>query len=241
MILQISFLILTTLIMSQKIDGKEYDIADIEQIRRQQLDILQKDKGNIEAICELVCADALLCEEYPKGMGPHWLNTGLCNEICYYIPGILELPDNLIMAENVCARAAENLWEHPRLKVKLLMLQRDAIIEQGGERAEDSELGIDDLSAEIRQLQLNIIAADEERWDDIVDTGHLKHDPVEWTAAYEQVISEAQAKADKKLKDIPRGIGFCFAWWHELADILLNDYGIRWRSPQQMNPNVIFD
>ena len=45
--------------MSQTIEGKEYTAADLEEIRIRQLDILAKDKGNSDAICELVCADAL--------------------------------------------------------------------------------------------------------------------------------------------------------------------------------------
>ena len=234
-------LFLIMLVMSQTINGKEYSTTDLEQIRNQQIDIIRKDKGNVAAICELVCADALLCEEYHKDMGPYWLNAGLCHEICRYMPAIIEMGDNLVMAENVCERAAQALWHHPRLKLRLLMLQRDAIIAQGGDRADDAEMGIDELSAEISQLQLNILAADQGRWDDIVDSGHLKRDPVEWTEAFEDAISDAQAKANKRLEDAPRCMGFCFAWWGELADILLRDYKIRWRSPQVMNPRVMFD
>lgn len=227
--------------MSQIIDGVEYSIKDLELIRQQQLDILEKDKGNADAICELVCADALLCEEYTKDWGPNWLNADLCKEICKYIDTIVEMPDCAEMAENVCDRAAECLYDHPRLKLRLLLAQRDAVIAQGDDRAEAAEMGIDELSARITKYQLNIAAADEERWDDIEKDGLLKHDPIEWTEAYENVISQAQAKANERLKDVPRAMGFCFELWHTLAEILLTDYNIRWRSPHQMNPSVIFD
>lgn len=227
--------------MSQTIDGKELEVADLEAIRLQQLEIIEKDKGNVDAICELVCADALLCDEYPKDQGPQWRNAELCREIARYMPSIIELGDRCAMAENVLAYATDNLWDHPRLKLRLLNMQRDAVIAQGGDRAEDAEMGIDELSREITILELNILAADQERWDDIVETGHLRRDPVEWSADYEDAISEAQAKAEHRLADTPRGMGFCFAWWHELADILLTDYGITWRSPSQMNPRVMFD
>lgn len=221
--------------MSCTIDGKEYGIADLEKIRSQQLDILAKDKGNSEAICELVCADALLCEEYVKDFGPSWKNVELCREIVRYVPAIIEQGDSLAMAYNVCGRAAEMLFNHPRLKLELLMLQREA------SQDENADLGIDDLSQEIRRIQLNIIAADQERWSDIKETGHLRRDPVEWTAEYEDVIAEAEAKANAELADVPRGMGFCFAWWHTLAVILKKDYNIDWRSPAQMNPQVLFD
>ena len=227
--------------MSQTIDGKEYGISELETIRLQQLDILKKEQGNIDAICELVCADALLCEEYPKDMGPQWLNSDLCKEICRYMPAVLEIPDKLMMAENVCDRAADQLWSHPRLKLRLLEYQREAIIAQGDCRSENAEMGIDDLSKEITRLQLNILAADQGRWDDITETRHLKRDPIEWSAAYEDIISEAQAKANKKLRGFPRGMGFCHAYWPTLQRILLNDYKINWRHPGQMNPGVLFD
>lgn len=242
MILVYNLLALLSIFMNPTIDNKEYSIAELEQIRSQQLDILNKDKGNANAICELVCANALLCEAYCQDFGPQWRNAELCREICRYIPSIIdETPDSRVMAENVCERAAEHLFDHPRLKVRLLSLQRDAIIEQGGERAEDAEMGIDELSAKMMQMQLNIIAADQERWNDIVNEGYLKSDPIEWSEDYERVISDAQAKADERLKDVPRGMGFCYSWWHELAEILLNDYDIRWRSPKVMNPGVMFD
>lgn len=73
--------------MAQEIDGKIYQVADLEEIRRQQLDVLQKDAGNADAIVELVCADALLCEEYIMDFGPSWKNAALCREIAKYIPG----------------------------------------------------------------------------------------------------------------------------------------------------------
>lgn len=223
------------------IDGKEYGISELEEVRKMQLDILSKDAGNADAACELVCADALLCEEYNRECGVNWRNAALCREIARYMPSIIELGDKLTLAVNVCARAADSLFDHPRLKLRLLMLQHEAVEARGGDEADDAEEGLDELSREIAALQLNIIAADQKRWNDITESGYLRHDPVEWTEAYEDVIAEAQQKADERLKDVPRGMGFCFAWWHELADILMKDYGIRWRSPGLMNPRVHFD
>ena len=102
-------------------------------------------------------------------------------------------------------------------------------------------MGIDPLNAEITRYALNIMAADQKRFDDIEEDGHLRKDPIEWTAEYEEVIAEADEKAHALLADEPRGMGFCFVYWPTLQRILFQDYGIRWRSPAEMNPGVIFD
>ena len=98
--------------------------------------------------------------------------------------------------------------------------------------------------AEIQQtadmLRANIQAADEQRWADIRPEGHLKHDPVEWTRRYEEVIDEANRRAYANLKDVPRGMGFCFGYWHELRTAL-HALGVEWRTPTQTNPGVLFD
>lgn len=227
--------------MAQNIDGNTYTASDLQRMRNEQLDILKKDPGNADAICELVCADALLCKENVMDFGPSWLNPPLCREIAKYMPAIIDGGGREQLAINVCQMAAEHLYNQPRLKLKLMELQRDAIIALGGDDAEDAEMGIDELSDEISYYRLNIMAADEERLSDIEQRGHLRHDPVEWTSKYEYAIPEAEAKAAHRLSEHPRGMGFCFAWWYELADILRTDYGIEWRSPSSMNPRVHFD
>ena len=69
----------------------------------------------------------------------------------------------------------------------------------------------------------------------------LKHDPIEWTARWEEVIDEAEKIVDSRLEDVPRGMGFCHAYWHEKAAVLSEQFGIEWRSPARMNPRVLFD
>ena len=220
-------------------DEKEYTIADLQAIRQQQKSILRTELDNTGALGELACANTLLCEKYM--VLSSWLNAELVEEIVHCVSRIMEHEGRLDIVENICVRAADTLHHHPRLKLKLLLLQRDAVIEQGGSRAEAAEMGIDELSAEIMLLQNNIMAADLLQWDNITQTKFLKQDPIEWTEEFERVIAKAEEKADARLKDTPRGMGFCFAWWHELADILHSEYGIDWKSPQQMNPNVHFD
>lgn len=92
----------------------------------------------------------------------------------------------------------------------------------------------------ILYLKQNINWADQGLLDKIVDRRPLKHDPVEWTRQWEEVIDEVEQKTYKKLKGEPRGMGFCFSYWPALHSALLK-YGIEWRNPRQMNPRVIFD
>ena len=64
---------------------------------------------------------------------------------------------------------------------------------------------------------------------------------MEWSSAYERVIDEVERLVDGELEDHPRGMGFCFAYWSAKKHILLDRFGIEWRSPSAMNPGVIFD
>ena len=89
-------------------------------------------------------------------------------------------------------------------------------------------------------MQVDLVNNDFE-YDKIKDEGHLKHDPVEWTARWEEVIDEAEAKAYARLQEHPQGMGFCHAYWPTLSAILAEDYDIQWRSPSQMNPKILFD
>lgn len=68
----------------------------------------------------------------------------------------------------------------------------------------------------------------------------LKFDPVERTPEWEAVIAEVEAECAKKLRWHRRGMGFCFAYWHQ-KETSLARRGIRWNSPSAMNPRVMFD
>ena len=153
---------------------------------------------------------------------------------------ILEGYDHLLHCVQRCTeRMADALSGHPRLKVKLLRLRH--LVLQRIECMQDHDLSItEDVWEEISALESNIAAADSGNFDQIKGSGMLKHDPVEWTARYEEVIDEVEKIVDARLADHPRGMGFCHAYWHELTEVL-SDYGIEWRSPSRMNPGVMFD
>lgn len=133
----------------------------------------------------------------------------------------------------------EQIYDHPRLKLRLLRIQLSVL--RYIEALNGHEQGITkDVSDEIDELSNCIALADEGRLDEIPQTGHLKRDPVEWTARWEEVIDEADRIAYENLRDVPRGMGWCFGFWSE-RKAALRKFGIDWRSPSNMNPRVLFD
>ena len=68
----------------------------------------------------------------------------------------------------------------------------------------------------------------------------LNFDPIRRTPLWEENICRWEEECDKRMGDAPRGMGFCFGYWHTFAALLAEE-GIEWKSPHQMNPGVIFD
>ena len=69
---------------------------------------------------------------------------------------------------------------------------------------------------------------------------HLKASHVERTPQWEELYFEVEKECDRRLGDIPRGMGFCFAYWSTLRQVLA-ERGISWQSPHELNPRVMFD
>mgnify|MGYP003304456685 CR=1 FL=1 len=69
---------------------------------------------------------------------------------------------------------------------------------------------------------------------------HLKFSSVERTPIWEEIYYDAEVECDKELGDIPRGMGFCYGYWHTLQNVLAKR-GIEWQSPKELNPRVMFD
>ena len=100
---------------------------------------------------------------------------------------------------------------------------------------------VDDDCEDIRELALVFIS--KEIVDDVFDTvmnrrRNLKHDPVEMTEEYLAVIDEVDEKIETNREY--HGFGSCHHVWSLKADYLA-EKGIRWRSPNVLNPRVRFD
>ena len=163
----------------------------------------------------------------------------MVRQVIFYARHLGQFEHTLAEAYTVTKRIEECLYEHPRLMLELKQLQLELV--NYAEAIEGHEFNItDDLRKEIAQLESNIKAADEKRWKDIHDSRMLKSDPIEWTKEYEDAVDEADRMAYANLTDTPRGMGFCFAYWAEKRAALAK-LGIEWRSPNIMNPRVLFD
>ena len=71
--------------------------------------------------------------------------------------------------------------------------------------------------------------------------GHLRTDPVEYTWEWEKIYYDVEDELDRRLANVSRQMGFCFQYWAMKRELLMEKYGIDWRSPSQMNPRVMFD
>ena len=162
-----------------------------------------------------------------------WQNASLARELLVYARQLFADKISLSLVEQAIDEMADLLYEHPRLKLELMLLRLDILLSIGEVH--------DELDSEIALYKGNIEAADSGRVGDVQQTKMLKYDPIEWTARWEEVIDEAEKIVDSRLEDVPRGMGFCHAYWHEKAAVLSEQFGIEWRSPARMNPRVLFD
>ena len=73
--------------------------------------------------------------------------------------------------------------------------------------------------------------------------GSLRHDPVEDNPAVQPTLRLAGLEAEQELaaRGITPQFGYCHAYWYTKQRILKDKYGITWRTPAEMNPNVAFD
>ena len=224
--------------MEQEIDiRKELETA---RAKARQIQKLSGDGAEIDAYWEVVCGDVLAAELALREQRGEWEIASLTRELLHYARQLEGYDFMLNSLYSAVSRMSKALYKHPRLKVELLdffLLVVNRIEAQAGHELRASE----DLSVEIRFMSRNIEFADKGQLDQIRDEGHLKHDPVEWTRRWEEVIDEANRIVDERLADHPRGMGYCNAYWFELADVLKEKFGIEWRCTAVMNTRVMFD
>lgn len=187
----------------------------------------------VENIRQATLCCIAVAEQNLQAQIDSWQNAALAREVADYAAELVEHSSELQFAEQCLESMCEALYEHPRLKLELMSL-RYQIIKQLSESSVE-------LEAQIELYQDNIEAADSGRLEDVRQTTILKHDPVEWTKEWEEVIDDVDKIVEARLADHPRGMGFCHALWHLRAEVLSEQYGIQWRSPARMNPRVMFD
>lgn len=196
---------------------------------------LRGNENEIDAYWDMLCGLVLVAEEDLRDQDREWEIAGLARELLQYARPLAQYDHMLDNIHQAARRMADALSDHPRLKVELLEFDLSVL-----ERLDKDAESVEEVQEELDDLRHNIELADDGRFDEIKQHG-LKHDPVEWTARWEQIIDEVDEKVYKRLTDQPRGMGFCHAYWHERANVLASDYGINWRSLARMNPRVMID
>ena len=221
---------------------KTLDVRKALEDARQKASSMQM-KGRedeVEVWCEVVCGDVLLAEQHVRDQRRMWENASLVREFLAFARPLEECGQALDLLLQAVSRMADALWGHPRLRLELL---------EFGIRLQDRIAGLhgpdddacEDWKGEADRLRRNIALADEGKPVEEEGSGHLKRDPVEWTAYWEEIIDRADEEAERALADHPRGMGFCHAWWYERERVLSESFGLTWHSPVVMNPGVMFD
>ena len=222
-----------------------YDLKAYKEEYRRVLDLaeskpLEKTAEALDLYYDVCCGCVLVAEASLREQEDEWEIASLCRMLLKYAAWLEEFDHMLDSAYSVVSRFEDCLMDHPRLKLRLLELELTIV--RRIEALHNHDLSYaENLEREISRHKRNIHFADNDQLDSIEQTGYgLKKDPVEWTARWEEVIDEADRMAEEKLKGYPRGMGFCFSYWHE-REKALRQFGIEWRSPAEMNPRVRFD
>lgn len=213
---------------------------ELLKIRDEQLAILHQSPNDMEAQAELICACCMISENNAKDFGPAWKNTPYLKEIIEHARTLATDTTKAMLIYNVCSKADEYCYNHPRIKVELMRIQAEML-----PLLTDADFDTDNekkrIMSKIEIYDHNIAAADSNRTADILQTGYHKCDPVEWTQQYEECIDRAEEMADSILKGQRRGMGFCHIYWNTISEVLQEHFGIVWRSPALMNPGTRFD
>jgi len=71
----------------------------------------------------------------------------------------------------------------------------------------------------------------------------MKHDPIESDPMIKKRIQAAETEAEFSMEQDGTIYldGACHILWGRQKKILLDKYGIKWRSPSDMDPETIFD
>ena len=171
-----------------------------------------------------------------------WKNIPLAKESVQLVKDIDDPEETPMGKALACEAIIEQLPEYdvPRLVLSILNYKLQ-LVKASEEQAPERYPTEEEVASDIKRLSDYIdtehISAEafREKYD-----RHLKADPIERTPEWEENYYEAEKEADRRLKDIPRGMGFCHAYWPTLRAVLA-ERGIEWHSPSELNPRVMFD
>ena len=166
-------------------------------------------------------------------------NYPLAQETMTLIEGLGDAEEPLGKAY-ACNAVIEQLSEYDTPRFVLGLLRRELEWVEASEEKSDW-LTPDYIRGEIARLEAYIDEDGLSMEEFCKQFGrHLLFDPIERSPRWEEIYYEVEAECDRRLGDAPRGMGFCFGYWAVKQGVLAT-YGIDWRSPQAMNPHVMFD
>ena len=171
-----------------------------------------------------------------------WKNIPLAKE-CVEILRAIDDPEETPMGKALaCEAVIQQLPEYdvPRLVLNILQYKLE-LIQQSDEQDPSKYPTAEEVQQDIRRLQdyIDVEHVGNEEFRQKYQR-HLKSAPVERTPLWEEVYYEVERECDRRLGDTPRGMGFCFAYWSTLRQVLA-ERGILWQSPSELNPRVMFD
>ena len=171
-----------------------------------------------------------------------WKNIPLAKE-CVELLRDIDDPEETPMGKALaCEAIVQQLPEYdvPRLVLSILEYKLE-LVQQSDELDPEYYPTEEEVQEDIQRLQ------------DYIDTEHvsneafmekyhrhLKSAPIERTPLWEAHYYEVEKECDRRLGDTPRAMGFCFAYWSTLKQVLA-ERGILWQSPHELNPRVMFD
>ena len=181
---------------------------------------------------------------------PIWKNIPLAQELLDILHNRLPISGEFLDASEIMF-ACDFIFIHdllnqrdvPRLCLEFLQIRKLALEAQKADDVKfkpEQILGVREADNIQNKLDFYIDPKiSTEWWIDYVGC-HLDFDPVERTPEWEENIYEVEKACDRKLRGVPRGMGFCFEYW-SVKKAELAKRGIEWRTPHQMNPKVMFD
>lgn len=136
-------------------------------------------------------------------------------------------------------RLVDELNEYDAARLTISIREYQLTLFEQVEDQEAGDPGVEDIRSSLQKMKDYI---DESiSMEDFCRKYHksLKFDPVERGEKWEEIIYDVYEKAIASCGE-PGFMGYCFGLWPAMAAELAA-YGIEWKSPQRMNPRVMFD
>ena len=212
--------------------------------------ILHSREEELEAAVRVVEIVGQMQKNADEEGHPVWKNIPLAREMFDLLHNTLPIYGEDIDAAGVrfCCdilflQDLINQRDVPRLCLEFIQLRKRAnrAIDEKCEKFDrDNIMAYQDIEKLQNRLDLYISPGITMEWWVNYVGAHLKFDPVERTEQWEKVIYDVEKACDERLKNVPRGMGFCHEYWSVKQEELAKR-GIEWRSPAAMNPKVMFD